>query len=66
MGSFKLASAGRVTLGVGLSCLRKRVTLVGGTTFFHVNSLSRLTGTAFQTNACAIKHLIEKQYGGRY
>ena len=66
MESFKLASAGRVALGVGLPCLRKRVTLVGGTTFIHVNSLSRLTGTTFQTSACAIKHLIEKQFGGRY
>ena len=59
MGSFKLTSAGRVTLGVGLPCLRKRVTLVGGATFIYVNSLSRLTGTTFQTNACAIKHLVQ-------
>ena len=35
MASFKFASAGVVTLGVGLPCLRKRVTLVGGTTYFY-------------------------------
>ena len=39
MESFQLVSAGRVTLAVGTPCLRNRVTLVGGTTFVHVNSL---------------------------
>jgi hypothetical protein len=38
MGSFQLVSAGTVTLAVGTPCLRNRITLVGGTTFVHVNS----------------------------
>ena len=39
MEGFQLVSAGRVTLAVGTPCLRNRVTLVGETTFVHVNSL---------------------------
>ena len=40
MESFQLVWAGRVSLAVGIPCLRNRVTLVGGTTFVDVNSLS--------------------------
>jgi hypothetical protein len=39
MEGFQLVSADRVTLAVGTPCLRNRVTLVGETTFVHVNSL---------------------------
>jgi hypothetical protein len=41
MESFQLVSAGRITHAVGTPCLRNRVTLVRGTTFVHVNSLSQ-------------------------
>ena len=49
MESFQLVSAGRVTLAVGTPCLRNRVTLVGGTTVVHANSLSRPPGITFHS-----------------
>ena len=51
MERFQLVSAGRVTLAVGKPCSRNRITLVVGTPFVHVNSLSRPPGITFHSQA---------------
>ena len=49
---FQLGSAKRVTLLVGLPALRKRVTLLAGTTFRHVNTLSLSAEPKLALRAC--------------